>query len=39
MTLNYRVIVEGYPNLKEGVGGSNPGYEISSLLDGKLAMW
>ena len=39
MTLHYRVIVEGYPNLKEGVGGSNPGYEISSLLDGKLAMW
>ena len=39
MTLNYRVMVEGYPNLKEEVGGSNPGYEISSLLDGKLARW
>ena len=39
MTLNYRVMVEGYPNLKEEVGGSNPDYEISSLLDGKLARW
>ena len=39
MTLNYRVMVEGYPNLKEKVGGSNPGCEISSLLDGKLARW
>ena len=36
MTLNYRVMVEGYPNLKEEVGGWNPGYEISYLLDGKL---
>ena len=39
MTLNYWVMVEGYPNLKEEVRGSNPGYEISSLLDGKLAKW
>ena len=39
MTLNYRVMVEGYPNLKEEVGGSNLGCEISSLLDGKLARW
>ena len=39
MTLNYQVMVEGYPNLKEEVGGSNPGCEISSLLDGKLARW
>ena len=39
MTLNYRVTVEGYPNLKEEVGSSNPGYEISSRLDGKLARW
>ena len=39
MTLNYRVMVEGYPNLKEEVGGSNPGCEISSLLDGKLVRW
>ena len=39
MTLNYRVMVEGYPNLKEEVGGLNPGCEISSLLDGKLARW
>ena len=31
MTLNYWVMVEGYPNLKEEVGGSNPGSEISSL--------
>ena len=37
MTLNYRVMVEGYPNLKEEVGGSNPDCEISSLLDVKLA--
>jgi hypothetical protein len=29
------MMVEGYPNLKEEVGGSNPGCEISSLLDGK----
>jgi hypothetical protein len=39
MVLNYRMMVERYPNLKEGVGGSNPGCEISSLLDGKLARW
>jgi hypothetical protein len=31
--------VERYPNLKEEVDGSIPGYEISSLLDGKLARW
>ena len=34
MTLNYRVMVEGYPNLKEEVG-----CEIPSLLDIKLARW
>ena len=39
MTLNYWAMVEGYPNLKEEVGNSNPGCEISSLLDGKLAKW
>ena len=39
MTLNYRVMVEGYPNLKEEVGGSNPSCEISFLLDGKLVRW
>ena len=39
MTLNYRLMVEGYPNLKEEVGGSNPDCEISSLLDGKLSRW
>ena len=33
-TLNYRMMVEGYPNLKEEVGGSNPDCEISSLHDG-----
>ena len=39
MTLSYQMMVERYPNLKEEVGGSNPGCEISSLLDGKLARW
>ena len=39
MTLNYWVMVEGYLNLKEEVGGLNLGYEISSLLDGKLVRW
>jgi hypothetical protein len=32
-------MMERYPNLKEEVGGSIPGCEISSLLDGKLAKW
>jgi hypothetical protein len=31
------MIVERYPSLKEEVGGSIPGCEISSLLDKKLA--
>ena len=35
MTLNYWIMMERYPNLKEEVGGSIPGYEISSLLDRK----
>jgi hypothetical protein len=35
MTLNYRMIVERYPNLKDEVGGSIPGSETSSLLDRK----
>ena len=39
MTLNYWVMVEVYPNLKEEVGGSNPGCEISFLLDGKFVRW
>ena len=39
MTLNYRLMVERYPNLHEEVGGSNPGCEISSLPDGTLARW
>ena len=38
MTLNYWMMVERYPNLKDEVGGLNPGCEISSLLDKKLAM-
>ena len=39
MTLNYWMMVKRYPNLKEKVGGSIPGCEISSLPDGKLAKW
>jgi hypothetical protein len=39
MTLNYRMMVERYPNLKEEIGGSIPSYEISSLLDIKLVTW
>ena len=35
MALNYWMMVEGYPNLKEEVGDSIPGCEISSLLDTK----
>jgi hypothetical protein len=35
MALNYKMMVEKYPNLKEEVGGLNPDYEISSLPDGK----
>ena len=38
-TVNYRMMVERYPNLKKEVDGSFPGCEISSLLDGKLARW
>ena len=37
MTLNCWMMVERYPNLKEEVGGSIPGREISSLLDINLA--
>jgi hypothetical protein len=33
------MMVERYPNFKEEVGGSIPGYEMSSLLDEKLARW
>ena len=33
------MMVEGYPNLKEEVGGSDPGCEISSLPDRELAKW
>jgi hypothetical protein len=38
-TLNYRMMVERYPNLKEEVGGSDSGWEISSLPNGHLARW
>ena len=37
-TLNYWMMVERYPNLKEEVGGSIPGCEISSLLDRTLSL-
>jgi hypothetical protein len=33
------MMVERYPNLKEEVGGLNPGCEISSLSDEILATW
>jgi hypothetical protein len=39
MNLNFWMMVERYINLKEEVGGSNVGCEISSLLDGKFARW
>jgi len=39
MTLNYRMMVERYPDLKQEVGGLIPGCEISSLPDGNLARW
>jgi hypothetical protein len=38
-TLNYRTMVERYPNLKEEVGDSNPDCEISSLHDEKFVRW
>ena len=38
MTLNYWIMVERYPNLKEEVGGSIPVCEISSLVDINLAL-
>ena len=38
-TLNYRMVVKRYPNLKEEIDGSISGSEISSLLDIILAMW
>ena len=39
-TLNYWTVVERHPNLKEEVGGSILGFEISSLpLDTKLVRW
>jgi hypothetical protein len=39
MVLNYWMMVERYPNLKEEVGSSILGWEISILLDGKLVRW
>jgi hypothetical protein len=39
MTLNYWMMMEKYPNLKEEVGTLIPGREISLLLDKKLARW
>ena len=39
MTLNYWIMIERYPKLKEEVGGSILDYEVSSLLDTKLARW
>ena len=38
-TFNHWMMVERYPNLKEEVGGSNPGYEISSLHGKKPTRW
>ena len=37
-TLNYWMMVERYPNLKEEVGSLIPSFEISSLLDKDLAL-
>jgi hypothetical protein len=39
MTLNYRMVVVRYPNLKKEVGGLIPDHEISCLLDGKFTRW
>jgi hypothetical protein len=39
MTLNYWMMVERYPNLKEEAGILIVGCKISSLLDEKLAKW
>ena len=38
MTLNYWMMVERYLDVKEEVGDSIPGCEISSLLDKILAL-
>ena len=39
MTMNYQMMVERCPNLKEEVGGLIPDCEFSSLLDEKFARW
>ena len=36
LTLNYSMMMERYPNLKEEVGGSIPNCEVISLLDKRL---
>ena len=36
-TLHYWMMAERYPSLKEEVGGSIPGCEITSLLDRNLS--
>ena len=38
-TLNYWMMVERYPNLKDEAGGLIPGCEISSLFDITLVRW
>ena len=38
-TLNYRLMVGRYPNLKEEVGSLILSYEISSMHDGKFTRW
>ena len=38
MTFKYWMMVERYPNLKEEVGGSIPGCEISFLLDRNMEL-
>jgi hypothetical protein len=39
MTLNYWMMVERYPNLKEEVGGSIPGWEISRGVHCTKLVW
>ena len=39
MILNYQMMVDRYPNLNEKVDDSNPGCEISSVPEGKVARW
>jgi len=39
MTLNYWMMVERYPNLKEEVDSAIPGCEISFILNKTLGRW